>query len=263
MPDAIARYFASDIALAHARHSECQNCLHQPDKVAHCYAYQLSYDGSLLRLAANNCPYAKALAQQKRYEAGYQKLMIAPRFAERTLQNFVPSPVTQRIYQYCLSFVANYQEHQKGLYFYGGYGSGKTHLAVGILRALYETKHVAGTFLVTSSFFDQLKASFGDGKKFAETFQFAANAPLLVLDDLGEGRKDKNGMLSEWTREELFLLVNSRYEKKLTTIFTSKYGIEQIAAITGKAIASRLMEMCVFVHNRAGDYRAKAYQVIE
>ena len=73
-------------------------------------------------------------------------------------------------------------------------------------------------------------------------------ADLLVLDDLGAEKT------SEWVEETMNLIVNTRYNERRLTIFTSNY--EDIPDDTdpnsllfriGHRMRSRLHEMCDFI----------------
>src|SRR5260370_17356042 len=81
-------------------------------------------------------------------------------------------------------------------------------------------------------------------------------ADLLVLDDLGAEKT------SEWVEETMNLIVNTRYNERRVTIFTSNY--EDIPDDTdpnsllfriGHRMRSRLHEMCEFVIMDGADYR--------
>ncbi len=81
-------------------------------------------------------------------------------------------------------------------------------------------------------------------------------ADLLVLDDIGAEKT------SEWVEETMNLIVNTRYNERRVTVFTSNY--EDIPDDTdpnslvfriGHRMRSRLHEMCEFVVLDGADYR--------
>lgn len=255
---------AFDIERAFEAHQKCLNCPHDPQTMLSCYPLHISCeaDGKLHPFVAA-CPYAKHAQAAKAYEKALQDMMIAPRFQNRTLQNFKPSPLTKKIYAFCLEWAENFSSDAKGIYIFGSYGSGKTHLAVGLLLAIQEKYHIHGYFIVLSTFFRTLRNSFGDSEKLQEQFDFVKKAPLLVLDDFGEGRKEANGQLSSWALEQLFSLINYRYEHLLPTIITSHFDPEALEKVVGYAIVSRLVSMCTFLHNREHDHRMKELQIID
>src|SRR5262245_34179437 len=66
---------------------------------------------------------------------------IPPRFARATLDNFEHDMDTQRsAWQKATAFVEAFPIVDRGLVLYGPNGVGKTHLAVGILKACVEKK---------------------------------------------------------------------------------------------------------------------------
>ena len=81
-------------------------------------------------------------------------------------------------------------------------------------------------------------------------------AELLVLDDLGAEKT------SEWVEETMNLIVNSRYNDRRPTVFTSNYDLlddrldpDSLTARVGFRMCSRLHEMCEFLETRGADYR--------
>ena len=87
-------------------------------------------------------------------------------------------------------------------------------------------------------------------------------ADLLVLDDLGAEKT------SEWVEETLNLIVNTRYNERRATIFTSNYeekedrtDPESLLVRVGFRMHSRLYEMCEFLEFDGADYRARAAQL--
>ena len=81
-------------------------------------------------------------------------------------------------------------------------------------------------------------------------------ADLLVLDDLGAEKP------SEWVDETLNLIVNTRYNERRATIFTSNYEEKEdrtdpdsLLVRVGARMHSRLHEMCEFLEFDGADYR--------
>jgi DNA replication protein DnaC len=77
-----------------------------------------------------------------------------------------------------------------------------------------------------------------------------------VLDDLGAEKT------SDWVEETLNLIVNTRYNERRATIFTSNFeekedrtDPESLLARVGFRMHSRLYEMCDFVEFEGADYR--------
>ena len=108
-----------------------------------------------------------------------------------------------------------------GLLFWGPPGTGKTHLAVAILQDLVKRYRVRAHFADFASLIHSIQATFGNdsGSNRGDVLSPALNAELLVLDEIGAQKP------RAWTLEQLDLLINTRYNARLPTIFTSNYAL--------------------------------------
>lgn len=143
-------------------------------------------------------------------------------------------------------FLAGFDRHGgNGLYLSGAVGSGKTHAASALARALvYEGRSVVLTN--TLAMLDSIQATYGrDGSRTGGVGRFAG-CDLLILDDLG--KENGNG----WALATIFQVVNARYEDMRPIVVTSQYTLPALARRLGRAgeresadaIASRLFETC-------------------
>ena len=200
-------------------------------------------------------PCAKYKTQQEQKRIA--KLMgdggVGERFRSRSFATFRESPATSRAVAMCRRFCEAVKVDPKaqGLMLKGGYGTGKTHLAVAILRETAEAG-IPGMFVVVPDLLGKMRASFDrkDGKA-DELVTTAKNAPLLVLDDLGAENP------RPWVVELVYVLINHRYEHMLPTVITTNYSGNELEAVFGRRIMSRLAEMTTPVNIRAEDYRMK------
>ena len=173
-------------------------------------------------------------------------------------------------------FVEEYPVEKTGLLFVGTVGVGKTHLAVGILKALIRDKGVPCLFCDYRELLKSIQNSYNATVQATEmeVLRPVFDAEVLVLDELGAVRS------TEWVFDSLNYILNSRYNDNKTTIITTNFpdkpeqenlddnvSISQTAAAKaarretlgdriGERMRSRLHEMCKFVDiEGCRDYR--------
>ena len=159
-----------------------------------------------------------------RQEDFQSRLNIPKKFWTAELDNYQPiSPAQQRAYEVCKEFVHNFNpEEGKGITLVGPTQMGKTHLMVGVLKALYREKRVRGFFFDTKEMLFQLRFYMNNEEdKYSRFLKFLMNVPVLVLDDLGSER------LSDWSVETISLIITYRYNYQLSTLITTNYQLKR------------------------------------
>ena len=184
---------------------------------------------------------------------------IPPRYRSCSFDNFKVYPnerlvnAIARVRRFAESFPAV----SKGICLIGPHGIGKTHLAVATLRAAIAGGSPA-LFYEVSDLLRVIRSTYNPLTKTAEmdVLQPLLKVPLLVLDDVG---KEKT---SEWVEETMTFIVNSRYNDRLVTIFTSNYedtpdidALDSLRVRVGSRMYSRMHEMCDFIEYGGADYR--------
>ncbi|WP_219973659.1 ATP-binding protein [Rubrobacter xylanophilus] len=182
---------------------------------------------------------------------------LSRRMKGYTLSGFNPyvSPAAAKALEKVESYLKNWEENReqgRGLYFCGGVGTGKTHLAVAVMNELIQRRRVPSLFVTVPELLDNLRGAYNDpGRDLDEWMDAVKNAELLLLDDLGAEKAN------EWVRERLFVIINHRYRETLPTIFTSNIGPEELPRQLGERTASRIIAMCEGVELEGPDYREK------
>jgi DNA replication protein DnaC len=184
---------------------------------------------------------------------------IPPRYAGCELANFEQETDSQReAWRRARAFVDAFPVVDKGLLLHGPQGVGKTHLAVGILKEVIRNKGSRGYFFETRELLKLVRDTYNQSVEETEmeVLRPVLEADMLVLDDLGAERT------SDWVQETLGLVVNTRYNARRATVFTTnlldhpdntdpRTFIFQLGART----RSRLIEMCDWIEIDSFDYR--------
>jgi DNA replication protein DnaC len=112
-----------------------------------------------------------------------------------------------------------------GLLLVGGIGTGKTHLAVGILRGLIASWGSACLFCDYRELLKQIQNSYNDSVQATElqVLRPVFEAEVLLLDELGAVKP------SEWVWDTVSLILNTRYNDNRTTIITTNFADEPAA----------------------------------
>jgi DNA replication protein DnaC len=183
---------------------------------------------------------------------------LSKRMKGYTLGNFRPtvSNAAGRARVKVDGYLEDWEENRdagKGLYFCGGVGTGKTHLAVAVMNELIRRKRIPSLFVTVPELLDNLRETYNKpGRNLDEWMDAVQNAEFLVLDDLGSERT------TEWVRERIFVIVNHRYREALPTVFTSNIGPKDLAEQLGERTASRIIAMCDWIALEGDDYRETA-----
>jgi DNA replication protein DnaC len=154
----------------------------------------------------------------------------------------LPAPIRRTI----LFYTSRLEEHLrdgKGLWFYGGPGSGKSAAAVAIAKEA-ERQRFTTSYRSVPEHLDKLRAAYNEytPRTREELIEKLVAVDLLVLDDFGAERTN------DWVLEQIYLIVNGRSERRRATIVTSNHSPDSLEAALGSAagprIVSRLHGMC-------------------
>jgi DNA replication protein DnaC len=188
---------------------------------------------------------------------------IPRRYEECSLGNYQPANNNGsqlQAFNYAYRLVREYPSVDRGLLFMGTCGVGKTHLSVAILHELMEKKGVSCLFYEFGSLLKEIQNSYNPVSQTSElkVLTRIIQAEVLVLDELGASKP------TDWVRDTMMHVINTRYNDRKLTIFTTNYLDVRISERDeiledriGVRQCSRLFEMCKTVQIEGEDYRRR------
>lgn len=110
-------------------------------------------------------------------------------------------------------------------------------------------KQVQNLFLSVPMVLFRLKDEFDHKPQGESLLETMIKAPVLFLDDLGAEKA------SEWVKEQLYIVINERYNWLRPVLLTTNLTVKEIADNYGDRFASRIVEMCEIVNYGGEDKR--------
>ncbi|MBA7665253.1 DNA replication protein DnaC [subsurface metagenome] len=141
----------------------------------------------------------------------------------------------------------------QGLFFTGPNGTGKTHLAVAILRELSLKGKMHWFFVKTPYLLMRIRQAFKKESSDSEESlidQFV-DYDYLAIDELGVEK------ITDWSLQTLYLIIDGRNDRLKSTIITSNLDLPEIEKKIDPRIASRIVEMCRVIKFECDDWRIR------
>jgi len=130
-----------------------------------------------------------------------------------------PRKNIEKIYDRSLAYIDNFKSHSDNLLFYGNSGTGKTFLSTCIAKELLDKGYLV-VYKTSDELIKDLRDLKFNSNKILEELIF--NCDLLVIDDLG------SESITDFTRAELFNLLNKRLLTKKRMIISTNLTLEQL-----------------------------------
>ena len=143
----------------------------------------------------------------------------------------------------------------KGLWIQGEVGTGKTTLAMLVSKAALEGGRSVAIYSLPR-LLNLLRESMDSDKGMLDFMDRLTSVDLLHLDDLGAEHS------SEWVLEQLYSIVNARYEAERAIVATTNLMPDELSDRLGARTVSRLVEICgdlipLFGEDKRREFRAQ------
>lgn len=187
-------------------------------------------------------------------------------------------PSLARAHLMASKFVHEYDPRDgTGLLFIGAIGTGKTHLAVGIIKELILSRGISCLFYDYRELLKEIQNSYNPTVQATELgiLRPLFDADVVVIDEIG------GQLSSEWVWDTVSLIINTRYNDQKAVILTTNFeDLPAAAAVAidepidqfrakqaarkytlgdriGERMRSRLHEMCRIINLDGPDCRHK------
>jgi DNA replication protein DnaC len=202
-------------------------------------------------------------AEREQREAAHRahvigRIGIPKRFEAATLASYQPATErAERVHAACRRYVDSWPErlaNGSSLILSGGVGTGKTHLACAIAKAVASHHEAHAAYMTVAQAVRRIRATYGADARETEqeAFDRLSALDLLILDEVGI----QSG--SNHEHATLFEIVNRRYESVLPTIVISNLGVKELAAAIGERLVDRLRENGAVLTFAWDSHRGKA-----
>jgi len=150
----------------------------------------------------------------------------------------IARPVTAAVKRY-VNRIDEQLDAGRGLWFFGSVGTGKTTLAMLVSKHALE----AGRSVAIYSLPDllvRIRSTFNDDRSdsYTDLLDRLGKVDLLHIDDVGAEKT------SPWVLEQLYAIVNARYENERSIVITTNLERDALAEQINERTVSRLEEMC-------------------
>ena len=190
------------------------------------------------------CPSCSGDVRQRRHYERFERLLeesqLPKGWRDWTFETFPQDADKREAVSDAASFArGQYRPHFVNCLISGPFGTGKTGLAVCILRA-FLAKLRPALLWTAPDLLTRIKATYReDGEGEEALLRRLVEVDLLVLDDLGAERA------SDWQREKLYQVLNGRMASERETVFTSNGDADALRSVLGERILERIEFRCM------------------
>ncbi|WP_210130140.1 ATP-binding protein [Staphylococcus sp. GDX8P54P] len=229
---------------------KCDKCGHQYDlyKFESGYEYKDGCECEIQKLAYEEYKRNK----QKKLDYIFNQSNVNPSLQNATVNNYKPQNEQQvNAKQTAIEYVRSFSTKEpKSLILQGSYGTGKSHLAYAIAKAVKAKGHTVA-FMHIPMLMERIKATYNKNavETTDELVKLLSDIDLLVLDDVGVEN-------TEHTLNKLFSIVDNRVGKN--NIFTTNFSDKELNQnMNWQRINSRMKQNARTVRVLGDDFRGR------
>lgn len=204
----------------------CMDCpsLGQCRNILPGYTPHLEIEGKNVRLAYEKCRLKVKREELEEKRALVKSLYMPKDILQASMASLDPGEEERRAaVKEIVQYVQETRDKpaERGLYFHGPFGVGKTFF-LGVLANELAEKNISSTLIYMPEFVREIKASMKDDS-FNDKIEYFKNVPVLMFDDIGAESQ------SAWFRDEILgSILQYRMMERLPVFFTSNYNLEEL-----------------------------------
>ncbi|WP_347862605.1 primosomal protein DnaI [Salimicrobium sp. PL1-032A] len=194
------------------------------------YVPRVELEGEEVRLAYDKCPRQVKKEKEQKQRSLVKSLYMPKELHEATVEklDYNRSDERNEAVMKTLAYIDKLGEElpQKGLYFHGLFGVGKTYFLGAIANEL-GNHNVETMVIYMPELVREMKASIKDDSLTSKVDAFK-RVPVLMLDDIGAESQ------SAWFRDEILgSILQHRMMEGLPVFFTSNYSLKELEQVMG------------------------------
>ncbi|RLQ91904.1 primosomal protein DnaI [Planomicrobium sp. Y74] len=206
---------------------DCNKCPSLDGCINHLKGFEpnLVLERNTIGIAYTPCKSKNAYDNKRRASSLIHSMYMPKEVMQATLSNFEPDDSRMEAFRAVGAFLdqATGPDNlpEKGLFFYGKFGVGKSYLLSAVANELAEM-NVKSVLVFVPEFMREMKQAIGD-QTLQEKVDYVKKADVLMLDDIGAEA------MSSWTRDEVLgTILHYRMAEKLPTFMTSNFSYSEL-----------------------------------